>query len=80
MKTMRIVFVGISLVLFLIAYNFGNQRPCEQVSGGYVGSGNAPIAGNVGIVSNYVSGLAALGFAISGGLALVAAAIVKPDK
>jgi hypothetical protein len=69
-----------SLFLFFIAFHFGQERPYGEMSGGYTANGNTAVSASVAIASNYVAGLASFGFSISGGLALIAAAIVKPDK
>jgi hypothetical protein len=61
-NTLRVVFVGISLVLFLFASYFGDG----------IRSSPSPQCQALGFVS--------LGFVLSGGLALIAAAIMRPDK
>jgi hypothetical protein len=73
----RTVFVVIAIVLFIIAAYFGNQVPFQQISGSTTSVGNGQMASQVAIASNYVAGLASLGFALAGGLTLIAAAILK---
>jgi hypothetical protein len=64
---MRFLFCGIALVLFIVAGCFANQQPFCQVLG----------ATGVAATPNMVAGLAAFGFALAGGLSLLAAALVK---
>jgi hypothetical protein len=62
---MRILFIAIAVVLFGVAIYFGNQQPSFASSTG------------AGVTPNMVAGLAAFGFALAGGLSLIAAAIAK---
>jgi hypothetical protein len=71
MNTMRTFFCGFSVVLFLMAavLAFDTERQFHTIIGG----------GNVAsvIVPNMVRALAALGFCIGGGCALIAAAVSR---
>ena len=69
-RLMRTLFVVISLVLFSIAFYFAKEGPFA--ANGMVGDG-------VQSAAIVVAGLASLGFAISGGLALLAAAVMKKE-
>lgn len=65
---MRLLFIIFAVVLFVVAFNFGKvQPPFFQATG----------INSVAITANMVAALAALGFALAGGLSLIAAAIVK---
>lgn len=75
--TMRFLFTVISVVLFGIAIYFGNQQPMFQVTGPSAIIGNQSMEAHVAVTPNLLAGLAALGFALAGGLSLIAAAIVK---
>jgi hypothetical protein len=59
------VLLGIAVVLFCVAFYFASQ-PSTQVT-------ETLISSNIG------TGLASLGFALAGGMALFACALVKPD-
>jgi hypothetical protein len=61
-NVMRVVCLCISVVLFLVAFSFG-----DSVSHVPVGAGQ-PVA------------LVSVGFLVSGSVALIAAAMTKPDK
>ncbi len=73
----KIVFFVTAILLFIVAVYFGNEKPFQEISGSTTSVGNGQVASQVAIASNYVAGLASLGFALAGGLALIAAAIVK---
>jgi len=79
-RKMRIIFIIASIVLFLIAFNFGEKNPFQEAHGATSSNGSGSVAGNVAIASNQVAGLASFGFAIAGGLSLLAAAIIKSDN
>jgi hypothetical protein len=66
--------LGAAAVLFGIAWHFGGQSPYKTASP----SRETPET-QYAIAPNNTAGLAALGFALGGGLALVAAALVRPD-
>lgn len=75
LQSLRMLFLIASVVLFGIAYSFGTAAPYQQVVG-QIGLGDNAAAQNVAIAANGVAGLASFGFAIAGGLSLLAAAIV----
>ena len=75
--SLRAVFLVASVILFGIAIHFGCEQPFGQTSGGYALNGNGSVAANVAMVPNYVAGPAAFGFAIAGGLSILAAAMVN---
>jgi hypothetical protein len=67
-QTQPAVFLGIAIALFVVALGLAlGQDPWRTA-----GSGNAPA-----ISPNVLAGLAALGFAVAGGLSLVAAALAS---
>ncbi len=62
---MRVLFIAIAVVLFGVAIYFGNQQP------------SFPSSTGAAVTPNMVAGLTAFGFALAGGLSLIAAAIAK---
>jgi hypothetical protein len=60
---MRLLLIGIAVVLFGVAIYFGNQQPF---------GGNSP-----NMTPNWVAALSSFGFALAGGLSLIAAALAK---
>jgi hypothetical protein len=69
---LRIVLICLALGLFGMAYYFGSQPAYQQTS--RTGQTSANIAPNV------TAGLASLGFCVAGSAALLAAALVRPDR
>lgn len=67
MRSWTILFTAIAVVLFGVAIYFGNQQPFVQTATGAA-------------TSNLLAGLAAFGFALAGGLSLIAAAIVRDRR
>jgi hypothetical protein len=74
---MRKLFLAIALGLFVVAAYFGNQVPFERVQGPAMMNNQQSVEAHVAVASNAVAGSASLGFALAGGLALIAAAIVR---
>ena len=64
-QKMRLLLIAIAVVLFGVAIYFGNQQPYS--------SNNSSIA----MTPNWVAAMSAFGFALAGGLSLIAAAIVR---
>jgi hypothetical protein len=64
MRSWRILFTAIAVVLFCVAIHFGSESPLP-----------APNAG--GLAPNWVAGLTALGFIFAGCVSLVCATFVK---
>jgi hypothetical protein len=66
---MRFIFLLLALTLFVVALAFGyGQQPWQWNSASTV------------VAPNVLAGLASLGFAVAGGLSLLAAALVRPDR
>jgi hypothetical protein len=68
-QSMRILLLIAAVVLFLVAYDFGTRQPFDEKS----------TSGAVAIASNTVAAAASLGFSLAGGLALLAAALVRKN-
>ncbi len=76
----RTSFMVAAVILFGIACSFGTANPYREVHGGTNLNGPGAVAANVAVASNNVAGLASFGFAIAGGLSLLAAAKVDPKS
>jgi len=65
------VFIGIAVALFVVALLLATtQQPWRTI-----GTANAPA-----VTANVMAGLASLGFAVAGGLSLIAAALASWDR
>jgi len=70
--TKKVLF-GFAVVLFAIAVYFGNLTAFDRVT--LVSGASCSTA----IASNTMAGLTSFGFSLAGGLALMAAALVRKD-
>lgn len=72
-RVWRIAYLVIGVSLFAIALTFANQEPYRTAGSTQWPAGLQPPVQS--IAANALAGFAALGFAIAGGLAIVASAI-----